>query len=122
MFNHAQQAELQAFVAGQMHTLGEHLSKPMEPGDTIFVFKELPAWLGEGLEHRFFVESAPGPADAPARFLISMDVVFGDYHRRMQLVAGTREELHQFATVNPPVVPLCEAICEVVAMERGRPS
>ncbi|QOV91913.1 hypothetical protein [Humisphaera borealis] len=127
MYDAAQQAELQSLIEGQMRMLGEHLSRPMEPGDTIYVFKDLPAWLGDRLEHRFVVHSQDGPADAPAnaaadappRFLACMDVHFGDYHRRMELVAGTREALHQFATVNPPIGPLCQAVYEVIAMERG---
>lgn len=119
MYTPAQQAELKALISGQMQKLGEHLSKPMEPGDTIYVFNDLPRWLGEGLELRFVVLSPQGKNDPSGEFLVCMEVHFGGYHRRMELVAGNRETLHQFATINPPIVPLCEAIYELMAMEQA---
>lgn len=119
MYNTAQQAELKTLITSQFEKLGEHLAKPMEPGDTIYVFDDLPAWLGEGLEHRFVVLSPGGKDDPSGTFLACMDVHFGDYHRRMELVAGSREKLHEFATVNPPIVPICEAIYELMAMEKA---
>lgn len=115
MYTDAQRGELTALIAEQFAKLGEQLSQPMQPGDSAFVTHSLPPWLGQNMELRFNVLSRSGDG----RFLLRMDVDFGRYHREMELISGTPPTLHDFATNNPPSRQVCDAIMELMAMERA---
>lgn len=107
-----QHPELAAFIEGQLSRLARQLA---EPADSIFVVDSMPASLGAGLEQRFVV--ARLHPESP-QSLLCMDVDFGKYHRRMELVTGSREQLLAFATESPPIDALCQAILELLAIER----
>ena len=119
MYTAEQSDELTTLIDEQFAKLGQQLSLPIEPGDSVFVTKELPAWLGANLEYRLNVQWQAGEAEVDGRFVLSMDVDFGNYHRRMELTSGSSDELEQFATQNPPSRQISEAIFELMAMERA---
>ena len=114
MYTDPQRDELTGLIAEQFSKLGQQLSHDMQPGDSLFVTGSLPDWVGPGMELRFNVLSR----SADGHFVLRMDVDFGRYHREMELISGRRETLHDFATKSPPSRQVCQAIVELMAMER----
>lgn len=122
MYNTEQLGELTAFLQGQMVRLAALVSEPLEPGDSVFVTEEMPSWMGAGMECLLqvrWVASDPEAGGDQGVFLLSMQVNFPGYYRRMELTQGGLEEVRGF--VGNAEIPhhLALAINDLMGMERG---
>lgn len=119
MYTSEQSAELVTLVDQQFSRLGHQLSVPLEPRDSAFVTAALPEWLGFNMEYRLNILWQEATARSAGCFVLSMDIDFGSYHRRMELTSGSCADLYQFATKSPPSRQICESIFELMVMERA---
>jgi hypothetical protein len=118
MYSTEQLDALGALIEEQFQKLAGQLSEPLGAGDSCFVTTPLPTWLREGLEFILAVRWMEPQGGREGAFLLSMDVHFGDYYRRMELTSGTDAALRAFASEAPPARNIAMAIMDLMAMER----
>lgn len=119
MSDHDARPELTAFFTARFATLRAQLRDPFDRGDSCFVVEALPSWLGPDLTLRLDVRPSGSATEEPPRFLLTMVVDFGRYHRDMQLVTGDLETLRAFAADEGKDGALADAVLDLMEMERG---